>query len=484
MPLPNQPPGPGQPPQRPSGQPAGGAQPQQRPSGQPAAGPQRPTPGTPIPPRPAGQPGTGTPGQQRLPGQPGQSAPRVQLEQLDVQTLSKEKIRDLFRSGNLPTAEQIVDELIWRATKIGANDIHFESLEGQLRIRIGHEGVLKRIVSLPPDLTENILSILKTKTSLNQFEKRKPQEGRYSASYHGDQYDFRISTIPVLNGERALLRILKKTTQVQQLEELGFTDVILERIRTLLRQPKGLLLVTGPSGSGKTTTVYAATNAVETPEKCIITVEDPVEYRLPFASQVQLPADKSFNFVDALRAILRQNPNAILIGEIRDAETGTVAAEAAVTGNLVLSTMLADNSIGSIHRLLNIGLKPYWLSATLVGVIYQQLMRKVCTSCKEEYKPSDVEVELISPFLPKSDLNFSFGRGCQDCGNSGYLGRTAICEIISATDRLRDLILKQSTILEMHDEALKNGFEDIRFDAARKVAAGISTISEFIRVLG
>jgi type IV pilus assembly protein PilB len=412
------------------------------------------------------------------------AAPRVPLEQIDVRNLSKEKIRELFRSGRLPTAELIVEEIFVRATKSGSTDIHFEPVEGELRIRLGHEGVLKRLVSLPPDMTENVMSVLKTRGGLNQFEKKKPQEGRFSAAYHGEQYDFRLSLIPVLNGERAEIRLLHKSQRIARLEELGFSQRSYEAITHLLKQPKGLLLVTGPSGSGKSTTVYAATNAIETPEKCVITVEDPVEYRLQYASQVQLPADRSFNFADALRAILRQNPNVILIGEIRDAETGIVASEAALTGNLVLSTMLSTDALGAIHRLLNLGIHPYWLASTMVGVIYQQLIRKICPDCKEEYQPPEDEVALISPYVPTTPQFFTRGKGCQNCGNTGYKGRTAIGEIVSVSLELRDLILQQASLIKMREEAARHGFQGIRVDAAEKVTLGITTISEFIRVLG
>ena len=418
------------------------------------------------------------------PTQAAPSLPRVPLEQIDVRALSKEKIRELFRTGKLPTVEAIVEEIFMRATKMGAADIHFEPIEGELRVRLGHEGVLKRLVSLTSDMNDNIMSVLKTRAGLNQFEKKKPQEGRYSSSYHGEPLDFRVSIIPVLNGERAVVRILRKTSQIARVEELGLSLYNLEQIRILLRQPKGLFLVTGPSGSGKTTTIYAALNAVESPEKCVITVEDPVEYRLPYASQVQLPSDRSFNFADALRAILRQNPNVILIGEIRDAETGIVAAEAALTGNLVLSTMLADDALGAIHRMLNIGIQPYWLASTMEGVIYQQLMRKICADCKEEYQPAEEELKLIAPYLPEGDKVFCRGKGCPQCEGTGHKGRTAICEIVSVSPKLRDLIFLRGSILEMREEASNYGFSGVRVDAAQKVAYGLTSIAEFVRVLG
>lgn len=417
-------------------------------------------------------------------GIPQVSAQRIPLEQFDVKSLSREKIRELFRLGRLPTADQIVDEILIRAIMSGASDIHIEPIEGELQIRFAVEGALRRIVSLPPDMNDPILNIFKTKAALNQFEKKKPQEGRFSGVYNSEGFDFRINTIPVLAGERALIRILRKAGSVSKLEELGFSSEVYERVKHLLRSPKGLFLVTGPSGSGKTTTVYAAVNHIHSPEKCIITVEDPVEYRLPFASQVHLPPDKSFNFIDALRAILRQNPNVIMIGEIRDAETGVVAAEAALTGNLVLSTMLADDSIGAIHRLFNLGVPAYWLASTMVGVVYQVLLRKICENCKEEYALTADDLEFLDAPIDLPELRLFRGKGCQACGGTGYSGRVPVCEVVTITPALRDLIFQKASILKMREEAMKSGYQAIRQDAIRKVIAGVTTVHELVRMVG
>ena len=415
-------------------------------------------------------------------GQP--TGVRVALEQLDIKNLSKDKIRELFRGGKLPTADQIVEEVFYRAIQSGANDIHIEPIEGELQIRLGHEGTLKRLVSLPADMSDSILSVLKTKTTLNQFEKKKPQEGRFSTVYGQDPYDFRVNVIPVMSGERCLVRIFRKSNQISKIDDLGFSMENLERLKTLLRTPRGLFLVTGPSGSGKSTTVYAAVNQVQTPEKCVITVEDPVEYRLPYASQVNLPTDKSFNFIDALRAILRQNPNVIMIGEIRDAETGVVAAEAALTGNLVLSTMLADDAIGAIHRLIDLGVPAYWLASTLVGIVYQLLIRKICPDCREEYQLTREEMDMVGVSMEVAGLKFFRGRGCPNCSGTGYKGRVAICEIVTISPTLRDMIFQKASILKMREEASNYGFQAIRQDAARKALDGITTLQEVARVLG
>ena len=408
---------------------------------------------------------------------------KINLEQFDTSAFSKEKIRELFQTGKVPTAEAMVDEIILRAVKHGANDIHFEPGESELRIRLGYEGVMKKLVTLPREISDNLANVLKTKASMNAFEKKKPQEGRFSLTLGKHQFDMRINTVPVLTGERIAVRVLQKTTRIANLEELGFSKENLEKFRTLIRKPAGLFLVTGPSGSGKTTTIYGAVNDIQSAEKNIITVEDPVEYRLEFATQVALSGDKSFTFVDALRSILRQNPNVIMLGEIRDAETGVVAAEAALTGNLVLSTMLSGDAVSTVLRLLNLGIPPYWLASTLIGIIYQQLVRKICEKCKEQYKADGTQSTLLLNML-SGQTTFYRGKGCEQCEGSGYLGRIAIHEILMIDDQMRDLIYQQASILKLKEAAHAAGFENIFQDAAKKVAAGITSVEEFSRALG
>jgi type II secretory ATPase GspE/PulE/Tfp pilus assembly ATPase PilB-like protein len=408
---------------------------------------------------------------------------KVPLEQFDVGTFSKEKIRELFRMGKLPTAEVMVDEILLRAIKSGATDLHIEPAEFELRVRLGHEGVMKRLVYLPKEIADNLANVLKTKASINAFEKKKPQEGRFSMALGTQQFDIRISTVPIMNGERVALRILHKGIDVAKIDELGFTSENLRKFRSLLKRSNGLLLVTGPSSSGKSTTVYAAVKDIQSHEKNIFTVENPIEYKLDFASQVAAATDKTFTFVDALRAILRQNPNIIMLGEIRDAETGVVAAEAALTGNLVLSTLLSSDAIGAIPRLLNLGVPAYWLSSTLIGVIHQQLVRKICENCKEQYQPSKDESSQIIELLSQQKA-FYRGKGCEKCEGSGYKGRTAVHEVLVINDQMRDLIYQQASILKLKEAARLAGFEDIFQDAVKKVNAGITTAGEFERALG
>jgi len=408
---------------------------------------------------------------------------KVNLEQFDVSAFSKEKIREMFKTGKVPTAEVMVEEIILRAVKAGATDLHFEPAETELRVRIGSEGVIKKLIHLPKEIAENLSSVLKTKGTLNAFEKKKPQEGRFSINIGMHQFDIRISTVPVMFGERMALRILEKNAKVANLEELGFSPSNLDKMRKLIRRPNGLFLVCGPASSGKSTTIYAAVNDIQTTEKNIITVENPIEYKLDYASQVSTPADKTFTFADALRSILRQNPNIIMLGEIRDVETGIVAAEAALTGNLVLSTILANDAIGAIYRLLSMGVPPYWLASTLIGVVHQLLVRKICTSCKEECKPSEIEKgSLMSVFTGQTKC--FRGHGCEKCGGMGYSGRTAIHEILIINDEIRDLIYQNESLIKIKEAARSSGFENIFEDAIAKVSAGITSISELARTIG
>ena len=408
---------------------------------------------------------------------------KVNLEQFDISSFSKDKIRELFKTGKVPTAEVMVEEIILRAVKAGATDLHLEPAETELRIRIGSQGVIKKLIYLPKEIAENLSSVLKTKGTLNAFEKKKPQEGRFSINVGMHQFDIRISTVPVMFGERIALRILEKNAKVADLEELGLSPANLDRMRKLIRRPSGLFLVSGPASSGKSTTVYAAVNDIQSAEKNIITVENPIEYKLDYASQVSTPADKSFTFADALRSILRQNPNIIMLGEIRDVETAVVAAEAALTGNLVLSTILANDAIGAIYRLLSMGVPPFWLASTLNGVVHQLLVRKICPNCKEECQPSEIEKGSLMSVLT-TQTKFFRGRGCDNCGGTGFLGRTAIHEILIVNDEIRDLIYQNESLIKIKGAARTAGFENIFEDAIAKVTSGITSISELARTIG
>lgn len=408
---------------------------------------------------------------------------KVHLEQFDVGSFAKDRIRDLFRTGKVPTAEAMVDEILLRAVKAGASDLHVEPTEAELRIRLGFEGVLKKLVSLPKDIGENLTNVLKNKGNLNAFEKKKSQEGRFSIAVGGVQFDVRINTLPIMNGERIALRFLRQHALALKLAELGFSQANLEKVRSLLHRPSGLFLVSGPASSGKSSTAYAILNDLNTTEKNIITVENPIEYRLDFASQVQASGDQATTIAEALRAMVKQNPNIVMIGEIRDAEAGTAAAEAALTGNLALSTMLSSDSIGAIFRLVNMGVQAYLLSSTILGVTYQQLVRRICPACKEEYHPTAEEHGQFANIVAGGS-KFYRGKGCEKCEGTGYYGRTAVSEVLVVGDEIRDLIAQQASISKLKEAALTAGFENIYQDAMKKVTSGETTIAEFSRVIG
>lgn len=408
---------------------------------------------------------------------------KYNLSNFDMQVIGKEKLLDAQRTGKIPPMDVLVDEIIIHAIKEDAHDIHFEPAENIMRIRIDKDGILKRLISFPREFVENISNVLKTKAGLNAFEKKKPQEGGYTATFGSQIVNLRVSTVPILHGERIAVRLFVKLSTIKPLDDIGFSERNLRKFLYLINKPTGLIIVSGPAASGKSTTIYAAVNELNTPEKNIMTVEDPIECKLDSVSQVNVSLDKSLDFANILRAILRQRPNIILIGEIRDAETGSIAAEAAITGNLVLSTILSSDAIGTIPRLINLGVPPHFLAPTLSGVVYQQLVRMVCDNCRETYKPSIEEVSRLG-ITRNNGLLFYRGKGCNVCGGDGYIGRTTIHEILIVDDLLKDLIYLNAPILKLREAAVSSGFKSIRYSAIRSVLAGCTTSSEIFRVLG
>ncbi len=408
---------------------------------------------------------------------------KVHLEQFDVGTFSRDKIRDLFRMGKVPTAEAMVDEILLRAAREGATDLHIEPTETDLRIRLGFEGVMKKLVYLPREIAENLSNVVKTKGNLNAFEKKKPQEGRFSFMAGPIQFDIRINVLPVMSGERIALRLFQHNTRVASIQELGFSPENLDKIKSLVTRPSGFVLFTGAAGSGKSSTIYAVLGAAQSPEKSIMTVENPVEFRLDFASQTAVAPAQGFNFIDALQACLRQNPNIIMISEIRDAEMANAAAESALTGSLIISSLLAGEAVGAIYRLLNLGASPYLISSALTGVAHQHLVRTICPSCKEEYQPTADEHGQFVNIIAGS-TKFFRGKGCEKCGGSGYQGRSAISEVLLVNDQMRDLIYQKAPMSKLKEAAIASGFENIFQDALKKLSAGETTITELRRAVG
>jgi len=409
---------------------------------------------------------------------------KIQLETIDIRKRGKEKINELYKSGRLPNADILIDEIIIAAIKGGATDIYFEPMENEFRARFNIDGVLEPAVSLPKEMTESLCNVMRTRGSLNMFDKKKAQDGRYSANYGKFHFDMRISTLPTVEGERFSIRILKKGNRMADINDIGFSTENLSLVRFLLNRPRGLLVIAGPSTAGKTTTVYGCLNELRDSQKNIITVENPVEYHLEFASQVQVDIEQKLDYASAMRAVLRQHPDLIFLGEIRDADAGIAAAEAALTGTMVVTTILTSDALSCIPRMNNFGIPPSWLAPTLNGIIYQQLVRKICTHCRESYKPTKHMLNVAGLSQLEDSIVLYRGRGCDICGGDGHLGRTAIHEVLVVDEELKDLIFHQASPVKLKEAATKKGFESIRFDAVKKLVSGVISLEEYLRVIG
>jgi type IV pilus assembly protein PilB len=409
---------------------------------------------------------------------------KYQIENLDMRKRGKEKVYEIYKSGRLPNADILVDEIIIRAIKHGATDIYFEPMEQEFRVRYNIDGVLEYAVSLPKEMTEAMCNVMRSRGSLNMFDKKKAQDGRYNSVYGNFSFDMRVSTLPTVEGERFSVRILKKSSRVVDINDLGFSTENLSLIRYLLQRPRGLLVIAGPSSSGKTTTVYGCLNELRDSQKNIITVENPIEYRLEFASQVQVDVDQKLDYATSMRAVLRQHPDLIFLGEVRDADAGIAAAEAALTGTMVVTTLLSSDALSSIPRMSHFGIPPSWLAPTLNGIIYQQLVRKICKHCRESYKPTKHMLSAAGLTQLEDSIVLFRGRGCDVCGGDGHLGRTAIHEVLVVDEELKDLIYHQASPVKVKETAAKKGFESIRFDAVKKLVSGVISLDEYLRVLG
>ena len=389
-------------------------------------------------------------------------------------------LRDIASEGPVI---RLVNLIITRAIELRASDIHFEPFEEQFRVRYRIDGVLHDVESPPKRLQAAIASRVKIMAKLNIAERRLPQDGRIMLRVKGKEIDFRVSSIPTIHGESIVLRILDKSSIVLDIETLGFPEDTLDGFADLIHRPHGIILVTGPTGSGKTTTLYCALEKINSPEKKIITVEDPVEYQLKGINQIQVKPAIGLTFANSLRSIVRQDPDVILIGEIRDAETAEIAIHSALTGHLVLTTLHTNDAPSAITRLIDMGTEDYLLSSTVIGILAQRLVRVACPSCREPYLPSPAvlkEMKLNSADL--AGLKISEVKGCEKCSNTGYWGRTGIYEFLKMTDNIQKLILgkKDSNIIK--EVARKNGLRTLREDGWLKVKQGITTISEVLRV--
>jgi type IV pilus assembly protein PilB len=377
---------------------------------------------------------------------------------------------------------QLVNLIITRAIKEKASDIHIEPDENVLRTRFRIDGMLQEVMSLPKTFEAACISRCKVMAELDIAEKRIPQDGRIKLQLTNKEIDLRVSTYPTLRGEKVVMRILDKSSVLYGLEELGFPDDTLASFSSLIKRPNGIVLVTGPTGSGKTSTLYAALQCIKDPSINIVTIEDPVEYQLTNINQGQINPKAGFTFAGGLRSILRQDPDVIMVGEIRDYDTAEIAIRAALTGHLVFSTLHTNDSAGAMTRLIDMSVEPFLVASSIIGVMAQRLVRTICSECKEEYVPGANVIKRSKLLYQAGKTRVYEGKGCEICNQTGYKGRTTITELLIPNERIKELIIEKSATSVIKNEAMKHGMRTLRQDGLGKVLRGLTTLSEVIRV--
>jgi len=386
---------------------------------------------------------------------------------------------DIAEAVNSAPVVKLVNSMIDYAIRAGSSDIHIEPMEDRVRVRIRIDGVMQEIMSNPLSARDAIITRIKILGGMNIAEKRIPQDGRITTEINGEEVDMRVSILPTVTGEKTVIRILAKNDANLNRSYLGISDHNNELIDKMIMVPQGICLISGPTGSGKTTTLYTLLSEKNSPETNIITVEDPVEIRIPGLNQVQVNVKAGMTFASGLRSILRQDPDIILVGEIRDGETAEIAMRAAITGHLVFSTIHTNDAVSSINRLIDMGLEPYMVNSALVGVVSQRLVRRICTNCREAYDPDEYEIELLH--LEPGQKIYR-GKGCTDCNEKGYKGRIAIHEIVVMTKKMKSLIEKRASEEEMRQLAVTEGTQMLQDSARDLVLEGITTADELNRV--
>ena len=402
-------------------------------------------------------------------------------EPADVQT------RDEFgdaddASGDDAPVIKLATMLITNGIKMKASDIHLEPMEKEFRVRYRIDGALRKMDSPPKRLQGAIISRIKIMSKMKISEKRIPQDGRIQITVNGKDLDLRVNSVPTNHGESIVMRVLDKSNLALGLPQLGFLSDDQTTFERLIKLPDGVVLVTGPTGSGKTTTLYACLGQINTPDKKLITVEDPVEYQMSGINQVQVNKDVGLDFSAALRSILRQAPNIVMIGEIRDEETAGIAMEAALTGHLVFSTLHTNDAPSAVTRLLDIGCKPFLVASALRAAMAQRLVRAICENCREAYTPTDREIKMLGQFSKTMPERMFHGAGCEKCGRSGYKGRKGIFEIFKVDDTIQRLIFDHAPATLLRQRAREMGMRTLREDGMLKVANGMTSLSEILRV--
>jgi general secretion pathway protein E len=389
---------------------------------------------------------------------------------------------DLLDEASDAPIIKLVNHVLSRAVKSRASDIHIEPYKSNLQVRFRLDGVLYNILDLSLRLHAPVVSRIKVMAGLNIAEKRRPQDGRIEIKIGNHQVDLRVSTLPTAFGERVVLRLLEKGVRLLKLEEVGLTPENLAHFKRLVRISHGIILVTGPTGSGKTTTLYSALNHINSPDKNILTIEDPIEYQLHGIGQMQVSSKIGLTFANGLRSMVRQDPDVILVGEIRDRETAEIAIQAALTGHLVFSTLHTNDAASAVTRLIDMGIEPFLVSSAVRAIIAQRLVRTICTSCTERMHPTTDQMEELR--LAGMNINGPLPqpKGCDDCLQTGYRGRMGIFEFLLLREELQSLILKTSDANMIRNKAVELGMRTLREDGLRKVAAGETTLDEVLRV--
>ena len=407
---------------------------------------------------------------------------REEEDNLSLLAQEIEEPQDLLEASDEAPIIRFVNSLLYQAIKERASDIHIEPFERDVVVRFRIDGVLYEILRAPKRLQSSIISRIKIMGGLNIAEKRLPQDGRIRIKIAGRDIDIRLSTLPTAFGERVVMRLLDRSQVLLQLEDLGFSQENLRIMNELIQHTHGIILVTGPTGSGKTTTLYASLQKINTPDKNIITIEDPIEYQIPGIGQIQVNPKISLTFANGLRSIVRQDPDVILVGEIRDAETAEIAIQASLTGHLVFSTLHTNDAPSAITRLVEMGIEPFLISSSVLAILAQRLVRVLCKDCRE---PDEPDLEILRALEGEKWLEqgkFYRAVGCEKCLNTGYIGRTGIFELLLVDDEIRQMINRRADSNEIKQVARKKGMLTLREDALRKASLGITSLAEVMRV--
>ncbi|MEW6101774.1 MAG: ATPase, T2SS/T4P/T4SS family [Candidatus Omnitrophota bacterium] len=411
---------------------------------------------------------------------------RVIERYFSLQQMVKQMLADirLDRVTDEASVSRLVDTVIQAGISARASDIHLEPQHPEMRVRFRIDGILHDIITIPRATEGSLVSRVKVLADMDITEHRRPQDGHISLKISDKEFDLRVSSISTITGEKIVIRILDKSSMLLGMSELGLSDRDKPLLASLVNRPYGIILVTGPTGSGKTSTLYAILSQMDTLTKNVVTIEDPVEYKLEGINQEQVNPAANITFSTGLRAILRQDPDVIMVGEIRDQETATIAIQAALTGHLVLSTLHTNDAPSAVTRLIDMGVEPFLISSSLIGVVAQRLVRVICPSCKEAYAPTTEQAkELGLSEKGLSGISFYRGKGCPDCVHSGYRGRTGVFEIMHVSDKMQDLILAKQPATKIREVAISEGMSTLKDSALEKVMKGISTPAEIKRVI-